>query len=67
MMDLKKDWNKLPSRVEATKLRAAREMDRPPSPDTQLPWKIPELVLCGAAVSGRIAPDSNTRCGVFSL
>ena len=57
MMDLSKDWNELPSRVKATRQRAAREMDRPPSPDTQPPWKIPELVLCGAAVSGRIAVE----------
>ena len=35
MIDLNKDWKDLPSRVEATKMRAAREMDRPPSPDTQ--------------------------------
>ena len=58
MIDLGKDWKELPSRVEATNMRAAREMDRPPSPDTQPPWKIPELVLCGTP-PGR--PRSSAR------
>ena len=57
MIDLGKDWKELPSRVGATNMRAAREMDRPPSPDTQPPWKIPELVLCGHRLDGRIAVE----------
>lgn len=57
MLDLKKDWKELPSRNEATRLRASRELDRPPSPDVQAPWSIPDLVAVGAAVSGRIVQE----------
>jgi 3-keto-5-aminohexanoate cleavage enzyme len=57
MYDLSKDWTKLPSRNEATRLRAGRELDRPPSPDVQVPWDIPEVVAVGAAVSGRIVQE----------
>jgi 3-keto-5-aminohexanoate cleavage enzyme len=57
MIDLTKDWTTLPSRTEATRLRAGRELDRPPSPDVQVPWNIPELVVVGAAVSGRIVRE----------
>jgi 3-keto-5-aminohexanoate cleavage enzyme len=57
MYDLTKDWSTLPSRTEATRLRAARELDRPPSPDVQVPWAIPEFVALGAAVSGRIVQE----------
>ena len=45
MIDFGKDWKELPSRVEATNMRAAREMDRPPSPDTQPPWRFPSSSL----------------------
>lgn len=57
MYDLSKDWTTLPSRNEATRRRAGREMDRPPSPDVQVPWDIPEIVAVGAAVSGRIVQE----------
>lgn len=57
MLDLKQNWTTLPSRTTLEKDRRIRELDRPPSPDIQPRWDIPELVVVGAAVSGRIVQE----------
>ena len=57
MLDLKQDWSKLPSRTTMQSEARIRELDRPPSPDVQSKWDIPELVVVGAAVSGRIVQE----------
>ena len=57
MLDLKQDWSKLPSRTTMQREASIRELDRPPSPDVQPKWDIPELVVVGAAVSGRIVQE----------
>lgn len=59
MLDLKQDWNALPSRRVLEDERGSREMDAPPSPDVQPPWDIPEVVAVTAAVSGRIVREAN--------
>ena len=57
MYDLSKDWTKLPSRTAGMEARGKRELDHPPSPDVQPAWDIPEALVVGAAVSGRIARE----------
>lgn len=54
MFDLSKDWTELPSMLQALQARGTNDMDGLPDLSVQPRWDIPEVVVAGAAVSGRI-------------
>ena len=61
MIDLGKDWKELPSRVEATNMRAAREMDRPPSPIPSRPGNSRARPLWNTAWTATIQRATRAR------
>lgn len=68
MLNLKNDWTQLPSRNEMIRQRGHKELDFPPGPEVQARWDIPELVVVGAAISGRFGRDDTTgRMSNFAL
>lgn len=67
MFDLSKDWTELPSMRQALQARGVNDMDGLPDLSVQPRWDIPEVVVVGAAVSGRIVrqdADGHERFGL---
>ncbi|WP_171055121.1 3-keto-5-aminohexanoate cleavage protein [Mycobacterium sp. DBP42] len=67
MFDLSKDWAELPSMRQALHARGTNDMDGLPDLSVQPRWDIPELVVVGAAVSGRIVRNDAGSHEQFGL
>jgi uncharacterized protein (DUF849 family) len=67
LFDLSKDWAELPSMMRALQARGVNDMDGLPALSVQPPWDIPELVIVGAAVSGRIVRHDSGSHARFGL
>lgn len=67
MFDLNRDWKELPSMLQALQARGSNDMDGLPDLLVQPRWDIPEVVVAGAAVSGRIVRNDVGQNEQFGL